>query len=68
MTDLMIRAIKVYQRISRLYPPRCRYMPTCSQYTVEALSRHGLVKGVWLSVGRILRCHPFSPGGYDPVP
>jgi len=54
--------------ISRLYPPHCRFVPTCSQYAVDALKKYGTVKGSLLSIKRILRCHPFNEGGYDPVP
>lgn len=57
-----------YRRfISPLLPPACRFEPTCSQYCYEALSRHGLVRGVKMGIGRLLRCHPFHPGGFDPV-
>lgn len=68
MSKALIELIKAYQKISRLYPPRCRFMPTCSQYAIDALGKYGVVKGTWLSLGRILRCHPFNEGGYDPVP
>lgn len=61
--------IKVYQfGISPLLGPKCRFTPTCSQYTVEALRKHGLLKGGWLSIKRISRCRPGGGSGYDPVP
>lgn len=65
----LVLAVRGYQvAISPLLPPSCRYYPTCSQYAVEALERHGAWRGGWLAVRRVLRCHPFRPGGYDPVP
>lgn len=66
---LLILSIRFYQRfISPLTPPSCRYTPTCSQYAVEAIQKHGPLKGLYLAVRRILRCHPWGGYGYDPVP
>lgn len=63
-----IRLIRAYQAVSRLWPRMCRFHPTCSQYAVEAIERHGASRGVVLAGRRICRCHPFHPGGLDPVP
>jgi putative membrane protein insertion efficiency factor len=61
--------IKIYQIfISPLFPPSCRYTPTCSRYAMEAIEKHGFIKGSYLAGRRLLRCHPFHDGGYDPVP
>jgi putative membrane protein insertion efficiency factor len=69
MKYIVILFIKVYQRtLSRLLPSSCRFYPSCSEYGVQAVQKHGVFKGGWLTVKRIARCHPFNPGGYDPVP
>ncbi len=69
LKKFILGAIRFYQKyISPMYPPTCRFTPTCSQYTYEAISKYGVVKGGWLGIKRISRCHPFNPGGYDPVP
>ncbi|NLE51209.1 MAG: membrane protein insertion efficiency factor YidD [Chloroflexi bacterium] len=69
MKALGLFAIRVYQRtFSRMLPPSCRFEPSCSHYTYQAIEKHGLLKGGWLGLRRIGRCHPLSPGGYDPVP
>ena len=60
--------IRVYQVAASPFPSPCRYHPTCSMYTLEAVRRYGALKGVWLGCRRILRCHPFAQGGVDPVP
>lgn len=66
--NILIFPIKVYQRfISPLFPPTCRYYPTCSNYAVQAIEKHGFL-GVLMATARILRCNPFVHGGYDPVP
>ncbi|MDE6342168.1 MAG: membrane protein insertion efficiency factor YidD [Muribaculaceae bacterium] len=69
LKSLMIMMIRFYQyAISPHTPPSCRFTPTCSQYAVEAISRHGALKGGWLALKRIARCHPWGGSGYDPVP
>ena len=66
---LLILPIRFYQlAISPHFPPACRYTPTCSQYAIEAIRKHGPLKGLWLGVKRICRCHPWGGCGYDPVP
>jgi putative membrane protein insertion efficiency factor len=69
MRRLALLAIVGYQRfISPLFPPTCRYEPTCSEYMRQAIMRHGPAKGIWMGTRRLLRCHPFHVGGFDPVP
>ncbi len=69
MRSLFIGIIRFYQLwISPLTPPSCRFYPTCSHYGIEAFRRHGVFKGIWLTFVRILKCHPFHPGGVDLVP
>lgn len=66
---LLLRVLRFYQRfISPMTGPSCRYTPTCSQYAVDAVMRYGVLKGSWLAVKRVSRCHPLHHGGYDPVP
>ena len=69
LSKVMLALIWFYRTcISPLKPPTCRFTPTCSQYAVEAIKKHGPFKGGWLALRRILRCHPFGGSGYDPVP
>lgn len=66
---VLVLPIQFYRYcISPLFPPVCRFTPTCSQYAIEALRKHGPVKGGWLAIKRICRCHPWGGSGYDPVP
>lgn len=69
MTAIAVALIRLYQlTISRMLPSTCRFYPSCSEYTKQAIEQRGLVRGGWLGVKRLARCHPFNPGGYDPVP
>ena len=69
MKELVLSALRYYKRsISPSLPPACRYTPTCSEYAMEAIERHGLTRGAVLAGKRLLSCNPFSRGGYDPVP
>lgn len=69
MRTFALRAIRLYQiTLSQVAPPSCRFVPSCSQYGYEAIGRYGVVAGGWLTLKRLARCHPFHPGGYDPVP
>jgi hypothetical protein len=66
---VLLFLVRVYRRVvSPALPPACRFYPSCSQYAETALLRHGAAKGTWLTVRRLVRCHPFHPGGIDPVP
>ncbi|RMG72642.1 MAG: membrane protein insertion efficiency factor YidD [Nitrospirae bacterium] len=68
MKAILVFIIKVYQiTISPLLPNSCRFTPTCSEYSIEAINRYGALKGTVMAIKRILRCNPFNPGGYDPV-
>ncbi len=69
MKLIALVAIRFYQlTLSRVLPPSCRFYPSCSQYAYQAIDRYGIFRGGWMALGRLSRCHPFNPGGYDPVP
>jgi len=69
MTRALLAAVRLYQRtLAWILPAQCRFHPTCSQYFTEALEKHGALKGTWLGLRRLLRCHPLGRSGYDPVP
>lgn len=69
MENILIKIVHFYQRfISPAFPPTCRYYPTCSTYMIRAITKHGSLKGTLMGTARILRCHPLSKGGFDPVP
>ncbi len=64
----LVAVIRLYKiLLSPLLPPACRFYPSCSTYAIQALERYGLIKGLWLAGKRVLRCHPYHPGGFDPV-
>ncbi len=66
---VILWTIRLYQKlVSPALPPSCRFAPSCSEYARQAVEKHGVLRGLWLGLGRLLRCHPFRPGGYDPVP
>ena len=69
MRAILLGIIRLYQKtLSQALPPTCRFYPSCSEYGYEAISRYGALRGGWLAIKRICRCHPFHPGGHDPVP
>lgn len=69
MRILVLASLRFYKRfVSPLLPPMCRFEPTCSIYMMQAIEKHGTLRGVWLGLRRLGRCHPFNPGGWDPVP
>lgn len=69
VTWLALRLIRLYQQtVSQVTPPTCRFIPSCSEYGYQAIEKYGLLRGGWLAVRRLVRCNPFNPGGYDPVP
>jgi putative membrane protein insertion efficiency factor len=69
MKYILMGLIRLYQMtISKVLPPSCRFYPSCSHYGYEAVEEYGAIKGSWLTLRRLARCHPFNPGGYDPVP
>ena len=69
MKRVLMGLIRGYQRyISPLFPPSCRFYPSCSEYTYQAVEKYGALRGGWLGIRRISRCHPWNPGGFDPVP
>lgn len=68
MKKLLVNLIKIYQKISVLFPRTCRFYPTCSEYTKLSIEKYGILKGLWHGLKRIIKCHPLHPGGYDPIP
>jgi uncharacterized protein len=64
---VLVALIRVYQQFSAVRPPVCRFQPTCSHYTILALKKYGVARGLWMGLRRLLRCHPWHPGGYDPL-
>lgn len=67
LKKILIKLIEVYQKISKFTPAVCRFEPTCSEYSKQAIEKYGLLKGGWLAIKRVCKCHPFHPGGYDPL-
>jgi len=67
LKNLFIKIIQLYQIISSIYPPKCRFYPSCSNYAIQSINKYGILKGILKSSLRLCKCHPFHPGGYDPV-
>ncbi|MDD3436698.1 MAG: membrane protein insertion efficiency factor YidD [Candidatus Gastranaerophilales bacterium] len=67
LKSIIIKLIELYQKLSSLTPAVCRFNPTCSEYTKQAIEKYGIFKGLWLGLKRVCKCHPFNPGGYDPL-
>lgn len=69
MKRIALALIKMYQNtVSPALPPLCRFVPSCSEYAYQAIAKYGVLRGGWMALRRLSRCHPFNPGGYDPVP
>lgn len=68
MSKLLVKIIRVYQILTATKAPSCKFVPSCSNYAIQAVEKYGILKGLGLAVYRVLRCNPFSKGGYDPVP
>ena len=67
LEQIIIKIIRIYKKISAIYPQKCRYYPSCSDYAIEAIGRYGMAHGIFLFTKRIIRCNQFFEGGYDPV-
>jgi putative membrane protein insertion efficiency factor len=69
LSQMVIGFVKLYQKtVSLLFPSTCRFYPSCSEYTIQAIEKYGIMPGGFMGIKRLLRCHPFHPGGYDPLP
>ncbi len=68
LKKILLKLIRIYQFFSKFTPPTCRFVPTCSEYTFLSIQKFGILKGIYLGIKRILKCHPYHKGGYDPVP